>query len=384
MAETIYMPEYQVLTGNEAVTLGALAAGMNFFAGYPITPATEIAELASELLPKNGGKYMQMEDELASMAAVIGASFAGSKAMTATSGPGCSLMQENLSYGMLAEVPCVLIDVMRQGPCQGVATMPAQGDIMQSRWGTHGDHPIIVTAPSSVGELYMETVRAFNMAEKYRTPVMVLSDAAMAHMSEKIRIPAEDELHIINRKKPDVPKDRNYKPYEADATDIPPMATFGDGYRWFVSGIIHDETGFPATADHAKIAAKLTRIERKIDSNIKEIELHEEYRTSDAEIIIVSIGITARVAKGAIDRARKEGVKVGLFRPVTLWPFPEEALQKLAASAKKIITAEMNDGQLSRIVKELDGTDGKIEKVTRNDGALMTAEMIYERIREVK
>lgn len=206
---------------------------------------------------------MQMEDELASMAAVIGASFAGSKAMTATSGPGCSLMQENLSYGMLAEVPCVLIDVMRQGPCQGVATMPAQGDIMQSRWGTHGDHPIIVTAPSSVGELYMETVRAFNMAEKYRTPVMVLSDAAMAHMSEKIRIPAEDELHIINRKKPDVPKDRNYKPYEADATDIPPMATFGDGYRWFVSGIIHDETGFPATADHAKIAAKLTRIEEK-------------------------------------------------------------------------------------------------------------------------
>jgi len=384
MAETIYKPEYQVLTGNEAVTLGALAAGMNFFAGYPITPATEIAELASELLPKNGGKYMQMEDELASMAAVIGASFAGSKAMTATSGPGCSLMQENLSYGMLAEVPCVLIDVMRQGPCQGVATMPAQGDIMQSRWGTHGDHPIIVTAPSSVGELYMETVRAFNMAEKYRTPVMVLSDAAMAHMSEKIRIPAEDELHIINRKKPDVTKDRNYKPYEADATDIPPMATFGDGYRWFVSGIIHDETGFPATADHAKIAAKLTRIERKIDSNIKEIELYEEYRTSDAEIIIVSIGITARVAKGAIDRARKEGVKVGLFRPVTLWPFPEEALQKLAASAKKIITAEMNDGQLSRIVKELDGTDGKIEKVTRNDGALMTAEMIYERIREVK
>ncbi|MCI2062502.1 MAG: 2-oxoacid:acceptor oxidoreductase subunit alpha [Eubacteriaceae bacterium] len=384
MEKTAYAPEYRVLTGNEAVTLGALAAGMNFFAGYPITPATEIAELASELLPKYGGKYMQMEDELASMAAVIGASFAGSKAMTATSGPGCSLMQENLSYGMLAEVPCVLIDVMRQGPCQGVATMPAQGDIMQSRWGTHGDHPIIVTAPSSVEELYRETARAFNMAEKYRTPVMVLSDAAMAHMSEKIRIPAAEELCITNRKKPDVPKDRNYKPYEADETDIPPMASFGDGYRWFVSGIIHDETGFPATADYEKIAEKLTRIERKIDWNIKEIESYEEYRTDDAEIIIVAIGIVSRVAKGAIDKARKEGVKAGLFRPITLWPFPDEALQKQAAKAKKIITAEMNDGQLSRIVKELDGTDGKIEKVTRNDGALMTADMIYDRIMEVK
>jgi 2-oxoglutarate ferredoxin oxidoreductase subunit alpha len=374
----------RVLTGNEAVTLGAIAAGMNFFAGYPITPATEIAEMASNLLPQHGGKYMQMEDELGSMAAVIGASFAGAKAMTATSGPGCSLMQENLSYGMLTEAPCVLVDVMRQGPCQGVATMPAQGDIMQSRWGTHGDHPVIVTAPSSVEELYTETVRAFNMAETYRTPVIVLSDATMAHMSEKIRIPEKEELGIVTRKKPTAPKDRNYKPYEADETDIPPMATFGDGYRWFVSGIIHDETGFPATADHDKIKQKLERIERKITKNISDIESYEEYMTEGADILIVSIGIVSRVAKGAIDRARANGIKAGLFRPITLWPFPEDALQKHVDSTKTIITAEMNDGQLAKIVKELDGTDGKIEKVTRNDGALMTADEIYEKIMEVK
>ncbi|MGI6204471.1 MAG: 2-oxoacid:acceptor oxidoreductase subunit alpha [Anaerovoracaceae bacterium] len=377
--------EYRVLTGNEAVVLGAVTAGMRFFAGYPITPATEIAEGASKILPEYGGKFMQMEDELASIAAVIGASFAGVKAMTATSGPGFSLMQENLSFGMMAEVPCVVVDVMRQGPCQGVATMPAQGDIMQSRWGTHGDHPVIVTAPSSVGELFSETIRSFNMSEAYRTPVIMLSDATMAHMSEKIRIPKEGEVEIINRMPPHGPKDRTYKPYDAIVNkDIPRMAKFGDGYRWFVSGIIHDETGFPATADHAKIREKLDRIQRKITNNIEDIESYEEYRLDDAEIVIVAIGIVSRIAKGAIDRARGQGVKAGLFRPITLWPFPDEALEKHAAKAKSIITAEMNEGQLSKVVKTLPGTDGKVEKAVRNDGAMMTSDQIYDKIMEVR
>ena len=383
MTATESKGRYKVLTGNEATTMGAIAAGMRFFAGYPITPATEIAESASILLPRYGGKYMQMEDELASMAAVIGASFTGTKAMTATSGPGCSLMEENLSYAMLSEVPCVLVDVMRQGPCEGVATMPAQGDIMQSRWGTHGDHPVIVTAPGSVEELYTETVRSFNMAEKYRTPVIILSDATMAHMSEKIRIPEEGEFEMDERKQPTCPKNE-YDPYAADDSDVPPMAPFGSGYRWFVSGIIHDETGFPATADHEVIKKALERIERKITKHISDIESYEEYLTEDADIIIVAIGIVSRIAKGAIDKARAQGVKVGLFRPITLWPFPFEALSKHTEKADNVITAEMNDGQLSKIVREINGAGEKLREVTRNDGALMTADEIYSMIMEVK
>ena len=373
--------KFKVLTGNEACTLGALAAGMDFFAGYPITPATEIAEYASELLPKHGGKYMQMEDELASIAAVIGASFAGAKAMTATSGPGFSLMQENIGYGMLAEVPCVLVDVMRQGPCQGVATVPAQGDLMQARWGTHGDHPVIAVVPCSVEETYYETVRAFNMAEAYRTPVFVLSDAMLAHMSEKVRIPSAKELTIVNRKRPTCAKEE-YKPYEDDGTGIPPMATFGDGYHWYVSGIIHDETGFPSTNSPEQISSQVKRLEDKITRNIKDIESYEEYCTEDAEIIIISVGLVSRVAKSAVDAARDRGIKAGLFRPITLWPFPEQRLSELAAGAKTVMTCEMNEGQLLQIVRQF--TKGKpVILVTQNDGTIIEAETVLTAIKEV-
>lgn len=217
--------QYEIMTGNDACALAALAAGMNFFAGYPITPATEIAEIASKRLPERGGKYMQMEDEIASIAAVIGASFAGAKAMTATSGPGFSLMQENLGYGILAEVPFVIVDAMRQGPCQGVATVPAQGDIMQAKWGTHGDHPVIALAPASVGEVYSETIRAFNLAEKYRNPVILLTDAMLAHMSERVCIPDAADYQVVDRKRPNVPKDKNFKPYQDDGTGIPPTSS---------------------------------------------------------------------------------------------------------------------------------------------------------------
>ncbi|GHV54248.1 2-oxoglutarate ferredoxin oxidoreductase subunit alpha [Deltaproteobacteria bacterium] len=375
--------EFKILTGNDACTLGALAAGMNFFAGYPITPATEIAELASELLPKFGGKFMQMEDELASISAVIGASFAGAKAMTATSGPGFTLMQENIGYGILAEVPCVVINVMRQGPCQGVATVPAQGDIMQSRWGTHGDHPAIVLAPCSVQEAYYETIRAFNLAEHYRTPVTILSDATLAHMSEKVRIPLPDELHITNRKRPTGPKDKTFKPYADDGTGIPPMAVFGDGYRWYVSGIIHDETGFPSTNDPDMISLQIKRLLKKVESNIDKIESYEEYLTEDADVLIVSIGLVARSAKAAIDIVRKEGRKVGLLRPVTVWPFPERRLQELAKKARLILTCEMNEGQLAGMAEQAVKIGAEVVSLTQNNGKMITAETICKALREV-
>lgn len=373
----------QILTGNEACALGAMAAGMSFFAGYPITPATEIAEMAAEHLPKQGGVFMQMEDEIASIAAIIGASFAGAKSMTATSGPGISLMQENLGYAIIAEVPCVIVDVMRQGPCQGVATVPAQGDIMQARWGTHGDHPSITLAPCSIPEIYYQTVRAFNLAEKYRTPVFILSDAMLAHMSEKLRIPDPSELTIVNRKRPTAPQDENYRPYaDEDGSGIPPMASFGDGYRWYVSGIIHDETGFPCTNNPQQISVKIKHLLSKIENNLDDIESYEEYKTEDAELIIVSIGLVARSVKAAIDQARAEGMRVGLFRPITLWPFPERRLKQLARRCPRIFSCEMNEGQLLEVIKQSVGVDNQIGAITQNNGRIIEAATILAAIRE--
>ena len=340
---------YEIMTGNEACTRAAIAAGMRFFAGYPITPATEIAEMASELLPKAGGTYMQMEDELASIAAVIGASAAGVKAMTATSGPGVSLMQENLGYAIMAEIPLVLVDCMRQGPCQGVATVPAQGDIMQARWGTNGDHPIIAIAPASVGELYEETIRAFNLAETYRNPVYILSDAMLAHMSERVRIPDPGEYDVVSRKRPTCPPSE-FQAYADDGTGIPPMASFGDGYRWFVTGMVHDDTGFPVTNNADRVSYLVKRLHAKIEHNRTDIEKYEEYKTDDADILIVSMGVVARSAKAAIDDIRKEGVKAGLFRPITVWPFPESRLETLCHGVKEVVTCEMNEGQLYHMV----------------------------------
>jgi 2-oxoglutarate ferredoxin oxidoreductase subunit alpha len=370
---------YAIMTGNEACALGAMAAGMNFFAGYPITPATEIAEIASAELPKRGGKFMQMEDEIASMAAIIGASFAGAKAMTATSGPGASLMQENLGYGIVAEVPIVLVDVMRQGPCQGVATVPAQGDLMQARWGTHGDHPAIALTPASVGEVYTETIRAFNLAEKYRTPVMILTDATLAHMSERIRIPDASEYEVLNRKYPSDPKDDDYKPYRDDGSGIPPMAKFGDGYKWYVSGIIHDETGFPTTNSPEQIEIQIKRLMAKIEKGRDDIERYEEFMTGDAEILLVAIGLVSRSSKTAIERARAEGVKVGLLRPITLWPFPERRLGELSRQVKTVVTCEMNEGQLYHAAREVTGVT-PVAQITQNDGKIISAQKIFDTV----
>jgi 2-oxoglutarate ferredoxin oxidoreductase subunit alpha len=375
------MSEYKIMTGNEACTRGALYAGMDFFAGYPITPATEIAELSSELLPRRGGKFMQMEDELASMAAVIGASAAGARAMTATSGPGFSLMQENLSYAMTSEIPCVVIDVMRQGPCQGVATVPAQGDFMQARWGTHGDHPAIALAPNSVSETFSETVRAFNLSEKYRTPVIVLSDATLAHMSEKVRLPDAGELEIAERARPTCPPEE-YLPYNQKDSRVSPMASFGDGFRWFVSGIVHDDTGFPVTNSPDAIENSMRHMLDKIADNIGDIESYEEYRTEDAEILMLSAGLVSRCAKSAVDAARREGIKAGLFRPVTLWPFPEKRFAELCARAKTVMTCEMNEGQLAEIAAKYTDRAQKLVPVTQNNGTVIKAETVLKAIRE--
>lgn len=366
--------QYEIMTGNEACTKAAIAAGMRFFAGYPITPATEIAEMASQLLPKAGGTYMQMEDELASIAAVIGASAAGVKAMTATSGPGVSLMQENLGYAIMAEIPLVLVDCMRQGPCQGVATMPAQGDIMQSRWGTNGDHPIIAIAPCSVSELYSETIRAFNLAETYRNPVYILSDAMLAHMSERIQIPAPGTYEVVNRKRPLCPPEE-FQAYADDGTGIPPMASFGDGYRWFVTGMVHDDTGFPVNNRPDRTSYLVKRLHNKIERYRGQIEKYEEYRTEDADILIVSMGVVARSAKAAIDDIRKEGVRVGLFRPITVWPFPEQRLSELSSQVQQIVTCEMNEGQLYHVVREVAGGT-PVHKINQNNGVILSADTI--------
>jgi 2-oxoglutarate ferredoxin oxidoreductase subunit alpha len=369
----------RVMTGNDAVAEGAIAAGMRFFAGYPITPATEIAEAAARLLPKVGGKFIQMEDEIGSMGAIVGASFAGAKSMTATSGPGISLMQENLGFACIAEAPCVVVDVMRVGPSSGIATHPSQGDVMQARWGTQGDHPIIALVPSTVRECYDLTVRAFNLAEKYRTPVYLLSDAVIGHMSEKIEIP--EEIEIIDRKKPTVPVDQ-YNPFEDDGTGIPPMATYGDGYLWYVSGIIHDKTGFPATAN-PDIATKLIdRLHDKIDNNLDDIIQYEEYMTDDAEIVIFAYGSVARSAISAIKTARQEGIKVGLIRPITIWPFPEEPIKKLRQQAKAFIVPEMNYGQVYYKVKEIVEGSAPVKLISQYNSKLITPQQILSVLRE--
>src|SRR5690554_1527672 len=300
-----------LMQGNEACVHGALDAGMRFFAGYPITPSTELAELASQHLPRLGGKFIQMEDEIASMAAIIGATLAGLKSMTATSGPGFSLKQENLGYASMTEIPCVVVNVQRGGPSTGLPTSPAQGEIMQSRWGTHGDHPIIVITPSTVREAYEFTIKSFNLSEKYRVPVILLMDEVVAHMREKIEIPEKDTIELIDRKKPEKGLEK-YLPYEETEDLIPPMASFGDGYRYHVTGLTHDETGFPSNkTDNAE--KQINRLLNKLEVHKDDIIEYDEYETEDADMIIVAYGSIARSAKSAVKDARSKGIKAGLF-----------------------------------------------------------------------
>jgi 2-oxoglutarate ferredoxin oxidoreductase subunit alpha len=297
-----------MMQGNVAVAQAAIDAGCRFFAGYPITPSSEIAEYLSKKLPEVGGKFIQMEDEIASMGAIIGASLTGVKSMTATSGPGFSLKQENIGYASLCEIPVVIVNVMRGGPSTGLPTLPSQGDVMQARWGPHGDHPIIALVPASVKESYDMTIQAFNMSEKYRTPVILLLDEIIGHVHEKVTLPDTAGIEIINRKKPSC-KPEEYLPYAVDETLIPEMANFGEGYRFHVTGLIHDETGFP-TNNPDKIESMLLRLNTKLDKHLDEILQYEESMTQDAKIGIICYGSSARSARYALRKAREEGILV--------------------------------------------------------------------------
>ncbi len=342
----------QLMSGNQACALGAIAAGCRFFAGYPITPSSEIAERLARQLPKVGGVFMQMEDEIASMAAVIGASMGGVKAMTATSGPGFSLKQENLGYAAGAEIPCVIANVMRGGPSTGMPTRPSQADVMQSRWGSHGDYPIIVLTPASVREVYDETIRAFDLAEICRSPVVLLYDQVIAQLSETVDLQATSGPRA-ERKWASGPASA-YMPYAAGSDGIPAMSRPGAGYRTHTTGLTHGEDGFP-TQNPDAVTRNLERLFSKLDRHRDVIDSWDALRCDDAEILIVAIGISARAATRAVELCRAQGVRAGLFRPITLWPFPEEALREAARGARAVLVPEMNAGQLRLEVERILG-----------------------------
>jgi 2-oxoglutarate/2-oxoacid ferredoxin oxidoreductase subunit alpha len=371
-----------LLQGNEACAHGAIYAGAMFFGGYPITPSTEVAEVLAIELPKVGGKFIQMEDEIGAMASVIGASLTGAKSITATSGPGVSLKQELIGYACIAEVPCVIINVMRGGPSTGMPTGPGQSDVMQAKWGTHGDHATIALVPASVQEIFTETVRAFNLAEKYRMPVQVLFDEIVGHMRERIEFPEPGELEIIDRDKPTVSPE-NYKPYDTSFGDIPPLASFGSEYRFHVTGLNKMADGFPTTKAELVDAEERRQI-RKVDANAADMEKNEEYQTADAEVIIFAYGSTSRSARYAVNELRKEGIKAGLFRPITLWPFPEKRINELARQAKAIIVAEMNLGQMVHEVDRVAKGACEIISIGRVDGEPINPGQIMDKVKEVK
>jgi 2-oxoglutarate ferredoxin oxidoreductase subunit alpha len=367
-----------LLQGNEAMVEGALAAGCRFFAGYPITPATEISEVMSWRLPALGGTFIQMEDEIASMGAVIGASLSGVKAMTATSGPGFSLMQENLGFACIAEVPCVIVNVMRGGPSTGLPTHVSQGDVQQARWGTHGDHPIIVLAVSTTRDCFEVTVRAFNLSEKYRTPVIILSDEIVAHTREKIILPPPETLEVLDRVQPTMPPEW-YIPYEDTPRGVPPMAPFGAGYRYHVTGLVHDVRGFP-TERPDEIEPFLNRLFRKINQHFFDINMAEEHLVEDAEVLVVAYGSVARSARRAVADARERGVKAGLLKLITLWPFPRQLLEPHLKQVRAVLVPELNMGQISREVKRINQGRTRVETLNRIDGRLITPEEIMGRL----
>ncbi len=368
------MTEARLIQGNEACALGAVAAGCRFYAGYPITPSSEIAEYMARHLPTNDGVFVQMEDEISSLGAVIGASFAGVKAMTATSGPGFSLMQEHIGYAVMAEAPCVIVDVMRAGPSTGRPTSPSQGDVMAARWGTHGDHPAIVLTPGSVAEIFELTVRAFNLAEELRMPVIVLYDEVLGHTRETVTLP--DQVTTARRPAPTVPP-AEFLPKAAGPDGVPPLPAFGDGYRFHVTGLTHDERGFPT--DEADEAGKLIRrLHAKVEARRDDIVEVETTACDDAEVVVVAFGIVARAAAEAVAEARARGVRVGLLRPRTIWPFPDREVATITAGASTVLVAEMNLGQVVREVERAVGGSVPVQAVLRADGEAIDPETILD------
>ena len=341
MAET----RARLMQGNEAVAEGAIAAGVTFFAGYPITPSTEIAEQMAKMLPKIGGTFLQMEDEIGAMGAILGASLAGAKVMDATSGPGFSLKQELIGYAACAEIPCVVVNVQRVGPSTGQPTAPSQGDVMQVRWGTHGDHPIIALSPWSVRESFDMAVMSVNYAERFRSPVILLTDEIVGHLRENVVLPSADELDIYPRRLPKKTRAEGYQPFAVGEDLVPDVARFGDGYRIHVTGLLHDETGFPSGSP-VVTETMLHRLHEKINRVGEEIIHTEESFMEDAEFAVVSYGGTARTAYEAVREARADGIRVGFLRLKTIWPFADAAIGRLADRVRSILVAELNYGQL--------------------------------------
>lgn len=364
-------PKPTLMQGNEAIAEGAIAAGMRFFAGYPISPSSEIAETLSRRLPQVGGTFIQMEDEIASISALIGASIVGIKSMTATSGPGFSLMQEGIGFAVMAETPCVIVDIQRVGPSSGIATLPAQGDLMQARYGTHGPHPMIALSPSTVKESFDVTVKAFNLAEKYRTPVVVLCDASVGHLREVVTLPRPDELEIIDRERPKGPPG-SIRPFGADANDRPPaIPDFGTGYRYHITGLFHDETGFPST-NPQMTQRETERLVNKVEVHRDEMSYVEYLYVDDAEVVVVSYGCTGRSARAAVKAARARGLKVGLLRLITIWPFQEQVITAVAEKCSRFVVAELNLGDVANEIRRVTRNSVVVKQVNLHNGLLIT------------
>jgi 2-oxoglutarate ferredoxin oxidoreductase subunit alpha len=382
----IKMDDRRVLTGkhfmngDEACAEGALAAGCSFFGGYPITPSTEIAEHLALRLPEIGGVFIQMEDELASMAAILGASAAGSRSMTATSGPGLSLMMENLGLAVMLEIPCVVVDVQRGSPSTGLPTMPGQSDVMQARWGSHGDYEIAAYSPWSAQEMFDLTILAFNIADRYRTPVLLMCDEVVGHMIERVVIPSREQIELWSRKKPEKPTNGRFDPFLVEDPDlVPPMVHAGEGFRVHYTGLTHDERGYPdMSADtHHQL---VTRLVNKILHNADQIIRTEGYYLEDARILVVAYGCTARSARRAVREARQAGIPVGMLRLISLWPFPEDLFQEMADKVETIIVAEMNLGQMSREIQRATGRP--VRGVYHAGGEMIPPDPILQAIQE--
>lgn len=375
--------EKRFVQGNEACVEGALYAGLNFFAGYPITPSTEIAELLSRLLPQRGGKFIQMEDEIASMCAIIGASLTGRKVMTATSGPGFSLMQEALGYAIMTEIPCVIVNVQRGGPSTGNPTHVSQGDVNQARWGTHGDHSIVTLTASNAHDVFTMTVEAFNLAETYRTPVVLLFDEVVGHTRERLYLPAPGEIPLVERLWTSVPPDVDYHPYLPREDGRLPMSDFGGVHRYNVTGLFHDMWGFPSE-DPQVVHGLLRHLVDKIENNVNQIARFKEYYLEDAECVLISYGSSARSALHLVETRRQRGERIGLLELHTLWPFPAQIVRQRCARAKHVLVVEMNMGQILRAVRESVDEPEKVFLANRIDGVFITHHDIRNILRVIQ
>ncbi|MBP2639265.1 MAG: korA [Firmicutes bacterium] len=376
------MSEARLMQGNEACAEGAVAAGVRFFGGYPITPSTEIAEYMAVNLPKVGGTFIQMEDEIAGIGVVLGASLAGKKALTATSGPGFSLKQELIGYAAIAEIPVVIVNVQRMGPSTGQPTSPAQADIMQARWGTHGDHPMIALSPWTVRESFDVAIKAVNYAERFRTPVIILLDEVVGHMRERVELPQAHEIEIYPRRVPDKTKAQGYKPYTPMEDLVPNPADFGTGYRIHCTGLVHDETGFPSGSPSIT-EQTIERLHEKIARVQEEITHYDEFFMDDAEIAVVAFGGTARTAYAAVEAARSAGRKVGMIRIMTIWPFADSVMRNLAKRVKGILVPEMNYGQYVYEVERAAAGQAKVVSLPKYNSEVFTPDEIGQAIEEL-